>query len=204
MGMKEWFQFSNAEAIWNEIRTLWPAVNGISYERLENTGIQWPCPTINHPGTSILHKDAFPIEGNLAKLTTVDFIPTHEQADSEFPFILITGRELNHFNAGTMTYRTLQKTICPSDMLHLNPGDAKSLDLTEGEMARVVSRYGKTIIPVAIDSSLKTGEVFSTFSDNKIFINKITNPHQDSYVQTPEYKITAVRVEKITAENNEI
>jgi formate dehydrogenase major subunit len=103
-----------------------------------------------------------------------------------------------------MTYRTLQKTICPSDMLHLNPCDAKSLDLTEGEMTRLVSRYGETIIAITIDSSLKPGEVFSTFSDNKIFINKITSPRLDSFVQTPEYKITAVRIEKATVNINEL
>ena len=199
MGRRELFNYSNAEEIWNEIRNAWSAVYGITYQGLENNGIQWPCPSLDHTGTTILHTRSFPIDGGKAKLTAVDFKPTTEQTTPDYPFILITGRELYHFNAGTMTYRTPEKTIYPSDLLHLNPDDAKALELNTGDKARLISRYGETSLPVATDAALKKGEVFSTFSSNKIFMNKITSPYRDSYTQTPEYKITAVRIEKMIA-----
>jgi len=201
MGKKELFGYSNAEEIWNEIREAWGAVYGITYERLEDAGIQWPCPATDHPGTNILHTETFPREGGKAKLTAVDFKQTTEQATPEYPFILVTGRELYHFNAGNMTYRTANKEILRSDFLHINPTDAGNIGLKEGDNAKIRSQYGETLIPVYIDSDMRNGEVFSTFSDNQVFINKITSPLRDSYVQTPEYKITAVRIERAGVES---
>lgn len=198
MGHKELFSFSNAEKIWNEIRNAWSAVYGISYDRLEKSGIQWPCPDISHPGTKILHTKTFPIEGGKAKLSAIDFKPTPEQPTPEFPYILITGRDLYHFNAGTMTYRTPDKEIHDSDLLHLHPEDANNIGLKDGDRARITSRYGETSLPVCIDDSLRKGEVFSTFSNNQVFINKLTSSFRDNYVQTPEYKVTAVRIENIS------
>jgi len=197
MGHKELFGFSNAEEIWNEIRSAWNAVYGITYDRLENAGIQWPCNTLSHTGTAILHTETFPIKGGKAKLIAVDFKPTPEQVTEEYPLILITGRGLYHFNAGTMTYRTPDKEIYPSDLLRINPVDADLMKLKSGDIIKVISHYGEASLPLSIDASMRKGEVFTTFSNNDIFINKITGPFRDSYVQTPEYKITAVRIEKI-------
>jgi formate dehydrogenase major subunit len=199
MGGKELFNFSNAEEIWNEIRNAWSAVYGITYDRLETAGLQWPCPSLDHPGTSILHKESFPLAGGKAKLTATDFRPTIEQASSKFPFILVTGRELYHFNAGTMTYRTANTDICHTDLLHLNPDDANGIGLKEGDKARIISQYGEASLPVCIDAAIRKGEVFSTFNSKEVFVNKLTSPYRDSYTQTPEYKITAVRIEKIKA-----
>ncbi|NLR60785.1 formate dehydrogenase subunit alpha [Chitinophaga polysaccharea] len=198
MGRKELFNYSTAQDIWNEIREVWSAVHGITYERLENSGLQWPCPATDHPGTSILHTENFPREGGKAQLSVVDFMPTPEQVSVEYPFILVTGRELYHFNAGTMTYRTANKDICHSDLLHLNPADARRIGLKDRDDARIISKYGETFLPVLIDDTVRKGEAFSTFNNNRTFINKITNPLRDHYVQTPEYKITAVRIEKAT------
>lgn len=197
MGRSEFFSYSTAEDIWNEIREVWGAVYGITYQRLENGGIQWPCTAITHPGTAILHTENFPREGGKAKLSAIDFKPTPEQATLEYPFVLITGRELYHFNAGTMTYRTANKEICPSDLLHLNPRDATRLGLKAGDQARVISKYGQTCLQVCMDAGIRKGEAFCTFNDKQVFVNKITSVFRDSYVQTPEYKITAVRIEKI-------
>jgi formate dehydrogenase major subunit len=82
-------------------------------------------------------------------------------------------------------------------LLHLHPEDANSIGLKNGDRARISSRYGETSLPVCLDATLKKGEVFSTFSSNQVFINKITSPFRDNYVLTPEYKITAVQIEKI-------
>ena len=131
-------------------------------------------------------------------MTALDFKPTAEQASPEFPFILITGRELYHFNAGTMTYRTPNTGICHTDLLRLHPDDANAIGLKEGDKARITSQYGETFLPVCIDAAIRKGEAFSTFTSKEVFINKITSPYKDGYTQTPEYKITAVRVEKIS------
>ncbi len=197
MGKQELFKFSNPKEIWNEIRSVWSAVYGITYERLEQGGIQWPCPDIHHPGTAILHSETFPI-GDRAKLSPVDYKPTSEHTSADYPFILITGRELYHFNAGTMTYRTPNKKIRNSDFLHLHPMDADVAGLKEGDNARLISRYGEASLPVHIDPDVRRGEVFTTFSNNKVFINQLTSSVRDNYVQTPEYKITAIRIEKVT------
>jgi len=196
MGRKELFSFTTAQEIWNEIREVWGAVYGITYDRLEYGGIQWPCPAADHPGTTILHTASFPREGGKAILSAVDFKPTPEQTSPEYPFLLVTGRELYHFNAGTMTYRTANVDICHSDLLHMNATDANNIGLNAGDHARVISKYGETILPVYIDAAIRKGEAFSAFNNNQVFINKLTSSLRDNYVQTPEYKITAIRIEK--------
>ncbi len=196
MDKKQLFNYVSTEEIWNEIREAWKAVFGITYQRIEKNGIQWPCPDINHPGTKILHGKNFPI-GDKATLSQIDFVPTLEQASESFPFIMVTGRELYHFNSGTMTYRTANKEIRSSDFLHIHPDDAILIKLKDGEHAKIYSRYGTTVLKVKIDDSVRKGECFTTFSNSEVFINKITGPFRDKYVQTPEYKITSVRIEKI-------
>ena len=191
------FSFSNAEEIWNEIRNVWPAVYGITYERLDKNGIQWPCPALDHPGTEVLHTDSFPTEGKKAKLSAIEFLPTSEQVSVNFPFILITGRSLYHFNAGTMTYRTPDKTLQPSDVLYVNPDDAEALKLKNGDHVKVTSKYGEGALPVCISNSVKKGEVFSTFHNNQVFINNLTSSIRDTLVKTPQYKVTAVQIERI-------
>lgn len=194
-GRKDWFSYADAKAIWNEIRSVWGYIQGITYERLDQRGLQWPCLDTDHPGTRILHTNRFPTEDGKAALTPVEFRPTEEQPTDEFPFILITGRTLYHFNAGTMTYRTPDRDIDTTDEVHMHPDDAHMGELQEGGMARLTSRYGTICCPVKLDTAVKRGELFLSFSDNRTFVNQITNPRRDRYVQTPEYKITAVRIE---------
>lgn len=195
MGKQDLFPFFSPEAIWNEIRSVWNAVYGITYDRLERGGIQWPCPDMHHPGTTILHSETFPI-GKRARLSPVDYKPTAECTSADYPYVLITGRELYHFNAGTMTYRTPNKKIRTTDFLHVHPKDAVHLQLKEGDYAKLISRYGEALLPVHINADVRKGEVFTTFSNRRVFINQLTSPVRDYYVQTPEYKITAVRIEK--------
>lgn len=196
MGKGNLFSFSNAEEIWNEIRRAWGAVNGITYSRLENGGIQWPCPDVSHPGTPILHTEAFSF-GDRARLFPVDFKPSAEKISRDYPLLLVTGRELYHFNAGTMTYNTANKTLRPTDFLHVHPADAEKMKLRKGERVKLISRYGDTVIPVKIDDAVNIGELFTTFNHAEVFVNTVIGPYRDSYVQTPEYKVTAVRIEKI-------
>lgn len=196
MGKGSDFAFDSPEQIWEEIRAVWPEARGITYARLDHGGIQWPCPDETHPGTPILHVDSFPGLSRAA-LHKVEFIPTPEQTSPEFPFLLITGRTLYQFNAGTMTLRTPNAQLRPEDCLDINPDDAARLGMRDGDRARVRSLYGSASLPIHVSASIKPGELFTTFHTISAGVNQLTGPHRDRQVDTPEYKVTAVQVERM-------
>lgn len=195
MGKTEGFEYRSTREIWEEIRQVWPAGAGITYERLEGGGISWPCPSEDHPGTRILHRDAFPV-GVRAALRRVPWRPTPEVPTEEFPYLLTTGRTLYPFNAGTMTRRTPNVALWGADVLEISPEDAARLGLRDGDRVRLSSRYGRSLLAVSIDPAVKPGELFTTFHTAEVFINKVTSPLGDPYTGTPEYKVTAVKIEK--------
>jgi formate dehydrogenase major subunit len=196
MGKGDLFSFSSAEQIWDEIRSVWRAGAGITYERLEQGGLQWPCPAEAHPGTQILHEQAFSM-GKRALLRPIEYQATAEAADGEYPFTLITGRTLYQFNAGTMTSRTANNVLRPNDCLDISAEDAGRLRLSDGQRVRICSRYGQAILPIKIQDSVSPGELFATFHTPAVFLNLVTSPYRDTYVGTPEYKVTAVRLDRI-------
>ena len=196
LGKGESFHDVPAEAVWNEIRAVWPPVAGITYARLDRGGLQWPCPDENHPGTTVLHTGRF-AHGPRTALRRIEYRPSPEMTDGEFPFMLITGRELYQFNAGTMTRRTRNRELRPTDTLDLAPEDAQRLGIDDGDRVRVYSRYGETELPARVSLAMKRGEVFATFHSSAVFLNRVTGPHRDRFVKTPEYKLTAVRIERV-------
>ncbi len=113
---------------------------GVSYDRLEGHGLQWPVPDRSHGGTAIMHVDRFP--RGRAKFAAVEYLPSGEQPDSEYPFVLVTGRVLQHYNAGTMTRRTGLARVVDRDWLEIHPDDARDCGLKDGRPAQVVSRHG--------------------------------------------------------------
>ena len=195
MGKGDFFSYSSAEEIWNEIRAVWPAGRGITYSRLEDGGLQWPCANEKDPGTEVLHTESFPI-GKKAALRRISYRPTNEVTSEEFPFLLITGRTLYQFNAGTMTMRTANAKLRATDLLNMSPEDANRLNLHNGARVRVHSAYGEAVLPIHITSSVKSGELFATFHTAEVFLNSCTSPYRDRYVKTPEYKVTAVQILK--------
>ena len=196
MGKGEFFQFGSLEEIWSEVRKVWKAGSGLSYARLDKGGLQWPCDSEDHPGTQILHTETFPV-GTRAGLRRIDYKPTSETASEEFPFLLNTGRSLYQFNAGTMTMRTKNRVLRATDTLDIAPEDANRLGLKAGAQVQVKSSYGAAVLPVRISNSMRAGELFATFNDPSVCLNLVTGPHHDGYVDTPEYKITAVRIEAV-------
>lgn len=193
MNKGELFNYTSSEEIWDEIRELWDAGRGITYSRLDSGGIQWPCPDENHPGTTMLHVDKFP-HGIRTAFKEIPYYPTDEKPDVEFPFILITGRTLYQFNAGTMTMRTANKLLYPEDFLYISNEDARRLNVTDGQKVGVKSRYGETELTLRVNNSVRPGEVFTTFHSTENFVNKLTNPKRDRLASTPEYKLTAVQL----------
>ena len=115
----------------------------------------------------------------------------------EFPFLLTTGRSLYQFNAGSLTMRTANSVLRPADFLHISPDDARRLHFENGDTALVHSHYGEASLPIQIDPAIKPGDLFATFHTAETFLNYLTGPHLDAHTSTPEYKVTAVRIEKM-------
>lgn len=195
MGFQKQFHFHSAEEIWNEVRRVWKAGAGISYARIDHHGLQWPCPSENHPGTTILHTESFP-HGPRAALKRIGYVASDEMTNDDLPFLLTTGRTLYQFNAGTMTMRTPNAQLRESDTLDMAPADASRLGLVDGDRVCVRSRHGEAIMPLRLDPQIKPGELFATFHSAEVFLNKLTSPLRDRVEQTPEYKVVAASVEK--------
>lgn len=196
MGKGDHFSFDSVAGIWEEIRAAWPAAAGVTYQRLEHGGLQWPCPGEEHPGTAILHRETFS-SGQRASLHCAEFIASPEIVTDVYPFLLMTGRTLQQFNAGTMTGHSGHKLLRPKDLLDISSTDARNLALNEGDQVRIYSRNGRATLPAHITDSVRGGELFATFHEPTSRLNCLTGPFRDSETSTPEYKITAVRLEKI-------
>jgi formate dehydrogenase major subunit len=203
LGHADRFRFSSAADVWNEIRTVWPDAQGITYERLDlEGGLQWPCPSLDHPGTAVLHVDAF-AHGGRAALKRIPYQPTRELAAPEYPLLLTTGRTLTQFNAGTMTGRTRNQLLRPTDLLDVSTVDAAAAGLHSGDIVTIRSRHGAATLPVRISADMKPGELFATFHDPAVFLNEVTGPERDRFTGTPAYKVTAVRLERETMASSE-
>ena len=196
MGHGGRFRYNSAEEIWNEIWQVWPDAAGISYQRLDQRGLQWPCRTEDDPGATILHVSEF-ARSKRAPLQKVDYMPSPEQTSTEFPFLLVTGCNLYQFNAGTMTMRTRNIRLRPTDTLDIAPNDADRLAIADGGRVHIRSRYGVVSMTARVTDAMKPGEVFATFHDPRVRLNRLTGPLRDGIVGAPEYKITAVSIEPI-------
>ena len=194
---RDGFTYRGPEAVWNEIRSVWPDAGGISYRRLDEGGLQWPCPSETHPGTARLHDTAFPV--GRAALRSLDVRPGGDVPDADYPFLLTTGRTLYQFNAGTMTSRTANLQLRPADTLDIGPADARSLGLASGARVRITSRHGQAVLPIRVTDVVPPGVLFATFHTAEAFLNRAISDARDP-VGTPEYKVTAVRVERIEAQ----
>jgi formate dehydrogenase major subunit len=195
MGHPDGFAFGSPAEIWDEIRRVWPAGAGMSYARLERGGLQWPCPSEDHPGTPRLHGASF-ARGPTAALHAAEYRPSPERCDRDYPFLLTTGRRLYQFNAGTMTRRTANDALQPHDVLEVSAGDAARLQLLDGDVVRLRSRHGEAALPVAISPRVRDGELFATFHTGEVFLNRVIGPARDAITHTPEYKVTAVQIER--------
>jgi formate dehydrogenase major subunit len=196
LGHAEHFPSARAEDIWNEVRSVWPAGAGITYARLDAHGLQWPCPSEDHPGTTLLHADKFTL-GDRASLRCVEPHLTPEVCTAEYPMLLTTGRRLYQFNAGTMSARTRNQVLQPADVLDMCVEDAVQLGLQDGQQVSLVSRYGQAQLSLRITGTVQRGELFTTFHTRATFLNHVTSPHHDAITHAPEYKVTAVRVQAV-------
>ncbi len=189
------FDFKNASDIWDEIAAVTPSMAGINYARLEQGGLQWPCPTPDHPGTPILHTKIFTRgKGHFVPLT---YRPDAEQPDSEYPLVLITGRHLYHYHTGTMTHKVpgLLK-LYGSERVEISPEDAAAMGIKDREMVKISSRRGCVSCQAKVTASSPKGSVYMNFHFPDVPTNVLTNNALDPISGTPEYKFCAVKVEK--------
>jgi formate dehydrogenase alpha subunit len=189
--------FNSPEDIFNQIRKEAPTYAGITYERIDREGgLQWPCPTLDHPGTPFLFENGFNRGKGL--LTAIPYIPPQEQTDAEYPLVLTTGRVQYHYHTGTMTRRSRNlNTLAPEALLEINPFDADKLQLEDKEVVSLSSRRGRIPIKVTITERVPKGVVFTSFHYNETPINRITNDALDPIAKIPEIKVCAVRIEKL-------
>jgi predicted molibdopterin-dependent oxidoreductase YjgC len=191
----------SASEVWDEMRLLSPLFGGISYDRLDTEGgIQWPCPTEDHPGTQYLHQDEMD-SGMPGYFAPVDHIPPAEPTDAEFPLVLTTGRRRSTYHTGTQTGRASGFDILvPSELAEINPYDAEQLELVEGQMVKVSSRRGTVDVPIKITDRSPHGTVFMSFAFPELTqTNRLTSDAYDFITETPEFKACAIRIDKIEA-----
>ena len=185
--------YDDVSAIEDEIASLTPIYAGITYDRLEKGTLQWPCTGADHPGTPYLHKDRF--TRGKGKFHAVEFLPPREMPDDEYPFVLSTGRMLEHFHTGSMSRRSdvLDKLV-PLGAIEINPEDAQRLGVEDGQKVRVASRRGQVEIAARITDRVAPGSAFMAFHFREAPANRLTIAALDPIAKIPELKVCAVQI----------
>ena len=190
------FDFSHPTEIMDEIAALTPSYGGISYERLETGGLQWPCTTPEHPGTPILHVGRF--ARGKGKFIPLEYRPSAELPDDEYPLLLTTDRSLYHYHTSTMTRRVEGlEVLHGQELLQINPGDAAQLGLADGEMVQISSRRGEITVRTQVTDTCPPGVVSMTFHFAESPVNVLTNSALDPVAKIPETKVCAVRIDRL-------
>ncbi|RJQ32252.1 MAG: formate dehydrogenase subunit alpha [Actinobacteria bacterium] len=188
--------YNSAEEIFEEVRQLTPIYCGITHERLKKGSLQFPCLDTDHPGTPVLHVGKFPRGKGLIKPT--QYIASKELPDEQYPLILSTGRTLPHFHTGTMTRKVDGlNELSPGGYAEINPEDASKLKIIDGQRIKLVTRRGEITTMAKVVSYCPAGAIFVPFHFAEAAANKLTNTALDPVSKIPEYKVCAVRVEKV-------
>lgn len=191
------FDFDSAEAIWEEMREVTPEFFGIDYARLEREGgVHWPCPSFDHPGTPFLFADSFP--RGKGKFWEVGYGTESEQPDEDYPFNLSTGRVLYHWSGSTMTGRSSLEQIYPEATCEVHPDDASGLGIETGDWVAVSSRRGTIKLRALVTRRSPRNTIFIPFHFAEAAANLLTLDRVDGRAKIPDYKNTAVKIEKTT------
>jgi len=188
-------KYASPEEVFEEIRKVTPSYAGITYRRLDAGGLQWPCPSEDHPGTMFLHKDRF--ARGLGMFFAIDHKDPAEMPDSEYPLYLTTGRLLYHYHSGTMSRRApgLHEKA-PECRVEVSAQDAAKYGIADGDSLRVRSRRGQITARALISERAVAGTIFLPFHFAEASANKLTNAALDPVSKIPEYKVCAVQIEK--------
>ena len=188
-------EYADSKAIFEEIAGVTPSYAGISYERIEDEGIHWPCPSKEHPGTPILHGQQF--TRGKGRFHAIEWVPPAEQIDEHYPFYLTTGRVLYQYHTGTMTMKTdgLNERA-PESFVEISPKDATIYSLTTGDRVTISSRRGDINVVVKVSLKAVDGTLFIPFHYANAAANVLTNTSLDPISGIPELKVCAVKLSK--------
>jgi formate dehydrogenase major subunit len=189
--------YSGPEQVFAEMKQAMPSLDNITWERLEReSSVTYPCPAPDHPGTEIVFGDRFPTETGLGKMVPAEVLPPDEVPDREYPFVLSTGRQLEHWHTGAMTRRaTNLNALEPEATAQMNMADIVRFGLQPGDPVRVTTRRGAITINVRADNNVPQGVIYVPFAFVEAAANLLTNPALDPFGKIPEFKFCAARVE---------
>jgi formate dehydrogenase major subunit len=189
--------YRGAADVMAEIVRVTPSWSGVTYQRLEGAGLQYPVPTADSPGTAFLFDDRFPTADGRATFVPVEYAPPVELPDDAYPFVMNTGRQLYHWHTGTMTRRAsgLDRRE-PTAVVEIHPDDARELGVADGDLVRLTSRRNSLVTSCRISDRVARGQVFVPFHFREAAANLLTNPVLDPYAKMAELKCCAVRVER--------
>jgi len=194
------WQYTSTEDIWEEIRQVAPVFSGITHTRLKKSpGIFWPCYDESHPGTPRLYEDGFGFRDRRARFLPVELPDTLMEATEQYPYILITGRLLEHFNTGEMSRRTTKLSkLKPAAYLDMNPEDAEVAGLDEGDIVRVTSPHGTVQLPLKLEASMQRGYLFAPIHFSEPNFNSLMSAVPiDPKARMPALKVVPVKVELV-------
>jgi formate dehydrogenase major subunit len=190
------WQYGHVSEVFDEMRHTMPSVAGITWERLEREhAVTYPCRVEGDPGESVVFTEDFPREGGRARFVPADIIPAAERPDADFPVVLITGRQLEHWHTGSMTRRaTTLDALEPDPVALVHPLDLAALGGHPGDLVTLASRRGQVTLYARADESSPRGAVFVPFCYYEAAINRLTHAALDPFAKIPEFKYCAIRV----------
>ncbi len=188
--------YSNSKEILDEIASLVPTFKGVSFKKLDEQGsVQWPCNDEAPDGTPTMHIEEF-VRGK-GRFMPTEYVPTSERSNSKYPLILTTGRILSQYNVGAQTRRTENVAWHSEDRLEIHPHDAEDRGIVTGDKVSIKSRAGVTVLHTLVTERVQPGVVYTTFHFPESGANVITTDNSDWATNCPDYKVTAVHVEKV-------
>ena len=189
--------FTSSEAVWEDMRKTSTGFAGITYKRIDEQGLQWPCPTVEHPGTPFLHTSGKFTRGK-GLFHKTDHIPPFEQTDEEYPFVLSTGRRLWHYHSATQTLHSAGfKNLFPEELIEINTDDARKLGIKSGDTVKAISRRGEITLKAWVNERSAPGICWIAFHFAEACANVLTIHKFDPVTETAEYKACAIKVEKV-------
>jgi formate dehydrogenase major subunit len=196
------WQYGHVSEVFDEMRHTMPSIAGITWDRLEREhAVTYPCRKEGDPGQSVVFEEEFPLEGGRARFVPADIIPANERPDAQYPMVLITGRQLEHWHTGSMTRRAMVlDALEPDPVASIHPLDLADMGVTPGGIVTIASRRGEVSLYARADEGTPRGAVFVPFCYYEAAINKLTNAALDPFAKIPEFKYCAVSVTRGGAE----
>ena len=190
------WNYGHVSEVFDEMRHNMPSIGGITWERLERNGaVVYPCMNEGDVGQPVVFTELFPREGGKARFVPADIIPADERPDAEYPLVLITGRQLEHWHTGSMTRRaTVLDAIEPDPVALVHPLDMERMRITPGQPITIASRRGEVVLYARADDSSPVGAIFVPFCYYEAAINRLTNAALDPFGKIPEFKYCAIKV----------